>query len=488
VLNRLWFALSIATLSGQTPPPGCALDRAIQLHQAGDLTAAIREYQACIAADPDRVEARSNLGAILAKLGRYQEAIDQYQVALKVAAAEIAPRLHFNLALAYYKSFQIPEAASELEALHRAQPADLNLALLLADCRLRSGEFKQAIEVLLPLEASQPDQPALDYVLGTALIRYGRVAEGQVRVDRILGRGESAEGHFLLGAALFTAGNYPAAVKELSKAEALNPSLPSLHSYLGQALLITGDPDGATEAFRKELAINPNDFDANFQLASILAHRGKPEEARPLIERAVQVRPGSLEARDALANGFRFNRSPQADPGIVAGSPAPPVATLNLSHPSKPVVLVFGSYTCPKLRGSAADLKRIAEQYRDRVDFRLVYIREAHAEDGSEAQWQSTINAREGISLSPARNLAEKREHADLCVRKLNLPWAAVVDGMDGGAETAYQAWPSRVYVIGRDGRIAFNSRLGEFDFRPAELDTALREILAKGGSDARVR
>lgn len=463
------------------------MDRAVQLHQAGEFPAAIREYQACIAAEPNRAEARSNLGAILARLGRYQEAIEQYQAALKVAAPEIAPRLRFNLALAYYKSFQIPEAASELESLHRSQPGDLNIALLLADCRLRTGEFKQAIDVLLPLEAAHADHAALDYVLGMALIRDGRVAEGQLRVDRILGRGESAEAHFLLGAALFTKGDFPAATKEFSKAAALNPDVASLHSYYGQALLFSGDADGAVTEFRKELAANPNDFDANLQLAAILSRRGKAEEARPLLERAVQVRPGSVEARDALANGFR-DKSSQADPGIAAGAPAPPIATIELARPSKPVVLVFGSYTCPKLRASAADLKRISEQYRDLVDFRLVYIQEAHADAGPEAQWQSTINEREGISLPPARDLPEKREHAELCVRKLNLPWTAVVDGMDGAAEKVYQAWPSRVYVIGPDGRVAFNSRLGEFDFHPAEMDAALREILAKRVPDARPR
>jgi tetratricopeptide (TPR) repeat protein len=488
LLSRLWFTLFVATLSGQTPPAGCVLERAIQLHQAGDFPAAIREYRACIAVEPNRAEARSNLGAILAKLGRYQEAIEQYQAALKVAAGEIAPRLRFNLALAYYKSFQIREAASELEALHGAQPTDLNIALLLADCRLRTGEFKRAIDLLLPLEASQPDQPALDYVLGMALIREGRVAEGQLRVDRILGRGDSAEAHFLLGAALFAKGDYPSATKEFSKADGLNANVPSLHSYYGQALLFSGDADGAVAEFRKELAANPNDFDANLQLAGILWRRDKPGEARALLERAVQVRPGSSEARDALANGFRFEKSPGADPGVAAGSPAPPVATLELSRLAKPVVLVFGSYTCPKLRGSAAELKRIAEQYRDRVDFRLVYIREAHAEGGAEAQWQSTINQRDGVALPPARTLPEKKEHADLCVRKLNLPFPAVVDGMDGAAETAYQAWPSRLYVVGRDGRVAFSSRLGEFDFRPAELDAALREMLAKRGPDVRPR
>ena len=442
----------------------------------------MREYQACIAADPGRVEARSNLGAVLARLGRYQDAIDQYQAALKVAPGELAPRLRFNLALAYYKSFQIPQAAAELEQVHRAQPADLNVALLLADCRLRTGEFQSAIDLLTPLEASQPDQPALDYVLGMALIRSGRVAEGQVRVDRILRRGDSAEGHFLMGTALFTAGNYPGAVTEYSKAVALNPDVPSLQSYYGQALLFTGDADGAEAAFRKELAANPNDFDANYQLASILAHRGKSGEARPLLERAVLVRPGSREAREALAHGFPTDQPAVADPGIAPGQAAPGIGTLDLSKLPRPMVLVFGSYTCPKLRGSAADLKRIAEEYRGRVDFRLVYIREAHAEGGAESQWQSTINTKEGISLAPARTLPEKQEHAALCLRKLDLPFPAVVDGLDGAAETAYQAWPSRLYLVGHEGKVAYNTRLGELDFHPAELREAIREMLSKWG------
>ena len=92
------------------------------------------------------------------------------------------------------------------ETLYAAQPRNLNLALLLADCRLRMGEFQEAVNVAAPLEAEHPDEPALNYVLGMALIRSGRVAEGQIRVDRILRRGDSAEGHFLLGSALFAAG------------------------------------------------------------------------------------------------------------------------------------------------------------------------------------------------------------------------------------------------------------------------------------------
>ncbi len=484
----LTIAVFAASLRAQSPAGGCDFDAALRRHQAGDLAAAAAGYEACVAAAPGRVDARSNLGAVFARMGRYEDAIREYLEALKAASPEMAAGLRFNLALAYYKSFQIPEAAAELEKLHTARPSDLNLAVLLADCRLRMGEFQQAVDVLAPLEASHLDESALNYVLGMALIRTGRVNEGQIRVDRILRRGESAEGHFLLGAALFTAGNYPAAVKELNQAAALNPEVPSLQSYLGQALLFTGDADGAAAAFRKELATNPNDYDANFRLAAILARRGQAKESRRLLEHAVQVRPGSAEAQAALAGGFHFDQAAPDDPGVPVGAAAPSIGTLTFAGSPRPVVLVFGSYTCPKLRTSAAELKRIAAEYHDRVDFRLVYISEAHAGGGAESQWQSTINQKEGIDLPAARTLAEKQDHAALCLRKLSLPFAVAVDGMDAAAERAYQAWPSRLYLVGRDGKVAFQTRLGELDFHAETVERSIREILARRESDAHLR
>ncbi|HLH20750.1 MAG TPA: tetratricopeptide repeat protein [Bryobacteraceae bacterium] len=476
-----WWIGAVALLSAraQAPAGGCDFEAALRHHRAGEFQEAAAGYQACVASDPGRVDARSNLGAVLAAMGRYEEAIAQYQAALAAAPAEIAPNLRFNLGLAYYKSFRIRAAADEFEALSRMQPRNLNLALLLADCRLRLGEFDQAIAAAAPLDAEHAGEPALDYVLGMALIRAGRIQEGQVRVNRILGRGETAEGHFLLGSAAFASGDYPGAVKELERAAELNPDVPSLQSYLGQALLFTGDAEGAAQAFRKELAADPNDFDANFQLAQILARRGAAEEARKLLARAVEVRPGSEEARAALAAGFHFDAPPSKDPGVAAGAKAPAIGALHFEGLPRPVALVFGSYTCPKLRSSAADLKRLAERYGGRVDFRLVYIREAHA-GGGQNQWQSTINQREGIDLAPARTAAEKKEHAALCLRKLELPFALTVDGMDAAAERAYAAWPSRLYLVGRDGKVAYETRLGELDFRAEDVDRAIRAMLDK--------
>jgi type I thyroxine 5'-deiodinase len=57
---------------------------------------------------------------------------------------------------------------------------------------------------------------------------------------------------------------------------------------------------------------------------------------------------------------------------------------------------------------------------------------------------------------------------------------------MDGRAEKAYAAWPERIYIIERGGRIIYKGGLGPFEFKPEEAAEALRRHLAATGSPAR--
>jgi Flp pilus assembly protein TadD len=47
------------------------LQEAVALHQKGDLDGAIAGYRAYLKLRPDAIDARSNLGAALARLGHY---------------------------------------------------------------------------------------------------------------------------------------------------------------------------------------------------------------------------------------------------------------------------------------------------------------------------------------------------------------------------------------------------------------------------------
>src|SRR6266540_2597112 len=207
----------------------------------------------------------------------------------------VAVRL--NLALALYKAWEIGPAAAELEKVVAAQPDQKNARLLLADCFLRMGRFKDVVEVLAPLEAAAEQEHAVAYLLGQALILDKQPARGQLFIDYILRDGDSAEAHLLMGVARLAASEPAAARHDFARAVELNPKLPSAHANLGQTLMQLGDTDRAAVELARELEQNPNDYDANLNLGVILRQRQRYPEALARFRRALSVRPTSSPVR-----------------------------------------------------------------------------------------------------------------------------------------------------------------------------------------------
>ena len=106
--------------------------------------------------------------------------------------------------------------------------------------------------------------------------------------------------------------------------------------------------------------------------------------------------------------------------------------------------------------------------------FFVVYIREAHALDGRSPSGGGGVPiVEEPISL------LERKGVAKVCMSKLALePMPALVDDMQNTAGAAYDAHPDRLYLVGKDGRIAFQGGPGPMGFKPDELEQAMREEL----------
>lgn len=141
----------------------------------------------------------------------------------------------------------------------------------------------------------------------------------------------------------------------------------------------------------------------------------------------------------------------------------------------KPVVLVFGSITCSPFRESVIQTFDLHKQYGDRAEFLMIYIREAHPE--------STILFQEnGVSelkkFTQTDTLSARRGNAQSCGDLLKVPFPLLLDGEDNATLTAYGAWPNRLVVVGKDGKIAWDSGEGPRGFRPEKLGQWLRENL----------
>jgi len=319
--------------AGASPP---AFARAYALQTAGDFAGAADAYQAFLAQYPDNVEARSNLGVVLARLGRTDEAIAAYREAIRRSPGHQSIQL--NLGLALYKAARFAEAAAEFTEVLSAQPHHLQARYLEADCQMRLGHPDAVVASLEPLAAARADDRVFAYLLGMAYLRTKQVPKGQALVDRILRDGESAEARLMLGMARRAAQDLAGGLTDLKRAVELNPELPTVHALYGQALLETGNRDLARREFEAELVRNPSDFEANlflgvldkeeqqfesarghltralgvrpgdvgtrFQLAAIQVSLGETEQARAMLERIVQEAPKFIEARVSLATVY----------------------------------------------------------------------------------------------------------------------------------------------------------------------------------------
>ena len=119
-------------------------------------------------------------------------------------------------------------------------------------------------------------------------------------------------------------------------------------------------------------------------------------------------------------------------------------------------------------------LNRLYRDYRDRVEFYVVYIEEAHPIDA----WQLSANLTDDVLVATTRTADERYQVAGVCVTKLGIELPALVDEPDNRVERAYTAWPDRLYVIDRHGVIDHKSPAGPFGFKPADVEATLKRIL----------
>jgi len=303
-------------------PPQEILKEAVTAQQAGNLDQAIQDYRLLLAKYPNIAEIRSNLGAALAAQGQYSEAVHEYTRAL---AIKDNPQVRLNLGLAYYKTGDLPSAVAALKKVHAQTPTNLQVVTVLADCYLRLGQNKEVISLLNPVQDNGSGNRAFDYLLGTALVRDGQTAKGQVVIDRILKNGESAEARLLMGTTKYMVGDFAGARTDVAKAIELNPKLPDVYAYYGLALLSTGDQAGARKAFERELTADPNNFDANLRIGVILRQDEDNDAALKYLRHALQIRPGDPGVRYQIASievaQGQLEKARQDLESLVASSP-----------------------------------------------------------------------------------------------------------------------------------------------------------------------
>jgi len=116
-------------------------------------------------------------------------------------------------------------------------------------------------------------------------------------------------------------------------------------------------------------------------------------------------------------------------------------------------------------------LQKAYETYGKKADFYWVYIREAHPLGSSRPS---------PLQIAQPKTYGERQQIALTCSAGLNLTIPLLVDDINDTVASAFSAFPDRLYIIGKDGKIAYQGGRGPREFSVPEMTAALEKIIEK--------
>ncbi len=219
VLERL---RSLGYLDAQSPKG----DRNIAavLFQEGRYAEAVQAYEALVRENPEDGALRASFGGALGALGRYDESLDQLNIA--VEHAPLNPEAYHNRGVIYEKQGRREAAIDEYRAALRYSPQ------------------------------YRPSQEALVRLTGSANV----AAPGSEAERDAAALAERAS----LAA---RRGDYRAAMKALDEAQQIAPRYALVYQYRSNVAFLMGDREGAIAALREALDLEPDNalFQTNLQ-------------------------------------------------------------------------------------------------------------------------------------------------------------------------------------------------------------------------------
>jgi thiol-disulfide isomerase/thioredoxin len=108
----------------------------------------------------------------------------------------------------------------------------------------------------------------------------------------------------------------------------------------------------------------------------------------------------------------------------------------------KPVIFIFGSMTCPMTASAAPSVQELYEEFGNRVEFIMLYVREAHP----------------GEYFAQSETLEEKLDYAQKLKDFYDIQWTVAVDNIDGDLHRALDPKPNSAFLADKDGTILFRS------------------------------
>ena len=256
----------------------------------GNLEKAVAYDRVLIGLYPDSTSAHNSLGVVYLDMGRYPEAVNEYQECLRIDPRN---RLAFvNLAKTYIGLTGDLDLGIEVCNTQIAKNERFWLSYCLSGyAYLAKGQFGKAVRNLEQGVELEPKSATCGFNLALAYSMSGQKQNAIKVLNQILAfDARNCDAHYNLGIVYDSMGDRPAAVREWRRSvdcqqEALRSQPNEAADYLEIAIARArlGDAVGAQSAEDKAHSLDPKLY---FDTARLRSVQGRPGEALALLERA----------------------------------------------------------------------------------------------------------------------------------------------------------------------------------------------------------
>jgi len=243
---------------------GAALDK------KGQTDEAIGQYQEAIRLKPGYADAHCNLGVALGKKGQTDEAISQYQETIRLKPDHV--EAHYNLGNALGRKGQMDEAIRQFQEAIRLKPGYADAYNNLGVALDNIGQTDEAIRQCQEAIRLKPDHADAHFNLGVALAKRGQSDEAIRQFQETIRlKPEHADAHNNLAVALGKKSQIDEAIRQLQETIRLKPDHAQAHNNLGTAFNQQGRTAEAIRQFQEALRLKPDYADARKNLDAVLA-------------------------------------------------------------------------------------------------------------------------------------------------------------------------------------------------------------------------
>jgi len=266
---------------------------------ASDPAAAVAPLQRAVELMPSEAQPKIILASALARSGKLDDAIRQYQAANELDGRNYA--LHLGLAEALSAKGRLSDSENEFRAAIALDGSDPAAHLGLGNCLFAQKKYSEAANELAIYLKAQPHDEKTRMARISALIETAKYDDAVAELDRSAASAQPNVAYLKLRyEALAGAKRNDEALATLLKAAALAPQDAEIHFKIGQAALDKKDYRSAVREFATALGIQPAD---NLSLAGLVSaeYLGKNYaealKAIDLLSQRETLPPASLFAR-----------------------------------------------------------------------------------------------------------------------------------------------------------------------------------------------